>query len=121
MARVKGGPYTRRRRKKILKLAKGYRGAVSIRYRVAREAVEHALHYSYVGRRLKKRDMRKLWITRLSAALKEFGLSYSRFIYGLKKGSILINRKILSELAIHDKESFAFIVDQAKQYLTKEV
>ncbi|MBC7194692.1 MAG: 50S ribosomal protein L20 [Caldisericia bacterium] len=117
MARVKGGPYTRRRRKKILKLAKGFRGAPSVRYRVAREAVEHALHYSYVGRRLKKRDMRKLWITRISAALKEFGLSYSRFIYGLKKASINLNRKMLSELAIHDKESFAFLVNKAKENL----
>lgn len=117
MSRVKGGPYTRRRRKKILKLAKGFRGAASVRYRVAREAVEHALHYSYVGRRLKKRDMRRLWITRISAALKEFGLSYSRFIYGLKKAAINLNRKMLSELAIHDKESFAFLVEKAKENL----
>lgn len=117
MARVKGGPYTRRRRKEILKLAKGFRGAASVRYRVAREAVEHALHYSYVGRRLKKRDMRRLWIIRISAALKEFGLSYSRFIYGLKKGSINLNRKMLSELAIYDKESFAFLVNKAKENL----
>lgn len=117
MARVKGGPYTRRRRKKILKLAKGFRGAASVRYRVAREAVEHALHYSYVGRRLKKRDMRRLWITRISAALKEFGISYSRFINGLKKGGVSLNRKMLSELAIHDKESFAFLVSKAKENL----
>ncbi|MDI6861085.1 MAG: 50S ribosomal protein L20 [Caldisericia bacterium] len=117
MSRVKGGPYTRRRRKKILKLAKGFRGAASVRYRVAREAVEHALHYSYVGRRLKKRDMRRLWITRISAALKEFGVSYSRFIYGLKKAAINLNRKMLSELAIHDKESFAFLVEKAKENL----
>jgi len=117
MARVKGGPYTRRRRKKILKLAKGFRGAASVRYRVAREAVEHALHYSYVGRRLKKRDMRRLWITRISAALKEFGISYSRFINGLKKGGVSLNRKMLSELAIHDKESFAFLVNKAKENL----
>ncbi len=117
MARVKGGPYTRRRRKKILKIAKGFRGAASVRYRVAREAVEHALHYSYVGRRLKKRDMRRLWITRISAALKEFGISYSRFIYGLKKGAIKLNRKMISELAIHDKESFAFLVNKAKENL----
>lgn len=121
MSRIKGGPYTRNRRKKILKLAKGFRGAASIRYRVAREAVEHSLHYSYVGRRLKKRDFRSLWITRINAALKEFGISYSKFIYGLKKGSILINRKMLSELAIHDKESFSYIVNQAKEFLTKEV
>jgi len=121
MARIKGGPYTRRRRKKTLKLAKGFKGAVSIRYRIAREAVEHSLHYSYVGRRLKKRDMRSLWITRINAALKEFGISYSRFIYGLKNGSILINRKMLSELAINDKESFSYIVNQAKEILTKEV
>lgn len=120
MARVKGGPYTRRRRKKILKLAKGFRGASSVRYRVAREAVEHSLHYAYVGRRLKKRDMRRLWITRLNIALKEFGISYSRFIYGLKKGAIQINRKMLSELAIHDKESFSFIVSEVKEFLTKE-
>ncbi|HOC52669.1 MAG TPA: 50S ribosomal protein L20 [Caldisericia bacterium] len=121
MARIKGGPYTRRRRKKTLKLAKGFKGAVSIRYRIAREAVEHSFHYSYVGRRLKKRDMRSLWITRINAALKEFGISYSRFIYGLKNGSILINRKMLSELAINDKESFSYIVNQAKEILTKEV
>ncbi|HPC56454.1 MAG TPA: 50S ribosomal protein L20 [Caldisericia bacterium] len=121
MARIKGGPYTRRRRKKTLRLAKGFKGAASIRYRVARESVEHSLHYSYVGRRLKKRDMRSLWITRINAALKEFGISYSRFIHGLKKGSILINRKMLSELAINDKESFSYIVNQAKEILTKEV
>jgi len=121
MARIKGGPYTRRIRKKTLKLAKGFKGAVSIRYRIAREAVEHSFHYSYVGRRLKKRDMRSLWITRINAALKEFGISYSRFIYGLKNGSILINRKMLSELAINDKESFSYIVNQAKEILTKEV
>jgi len=121
MARIKGGPYTRRRRKKTLKLAKGFKGAVSIRYRIAREAVEHSFHYSYVGRRLKKRDMRSLWITRINAALKEFGISYSRFIYGLKNGSILINRKMLSELAINDKESFSYIVNQSKEILTKEV
>jgi len=121
MARIKGGPYTRRRRKKTLKLAKGFKGAVSIRYRIAREAVEHSFHYSYVGRRLKKRDMRSLWITRINAALKEFGISYSRFIYGLKNGSIFINRKMLSELAINDKESFSYIVNQAKEILTKEV
>lgn len=118
MARVKGGPTTRRRRKKILKMAKGFRGAASIRYRVAREQVEHALQYAYIGRRLKKRDFRKLWITRISAALEGKGISYSRFIYGLKKGGVSLNRKMLSEIAIHDKEAFERLVGIAKKNLS---
>ncbi|HDL50439.1 MAG TPA: 50S ribosomal protein L20 [Firmicutes bacterium] len=118
MARVKGGPTTRRRRKKILKMAKGFRGAASVRYRVAREQVQHALQYAYVGRRLKKRDFRRLWITRISAALDGREISYSRFIYGLKKAGVSLNRKMLSEIAIHDKEAFNRLLEVAKENLS---
>ena len=102
MARVKGALSTRKRHKKILKLAKGYRGAKSKLYRIANQAVMKSLSYAYVGRKLKKRDFRSLWITRISAACKMNDINYSRFMNGLKKANIEINRKILSEIAISD-------------------
>jgi len=114
MARVKGALSTRKRHKKILKLAKGYRGAKSKLYRIANQAVMKSLSYSYVGRKLKKRDFRSLWITRISAACKMNDINYSRFMNGLKKANIEINRKMLSEIAINDPAAFAQLVETAK-------
>ncbi|MBR6523227.1 MAG: 50S ribosomal protein L20 [Clostridia bacterium] len=117
MARVTGGMTTRRRHKKILKLAKGYRGGKSKLFRVANEAVMKSLVYAYKGRRLKKRDFRRLWITRISAACKMNGMNYSTFMCGLKKAGITMNRKMLSEIAIHDAAAFTMLVEQAKAAL----
>ncbi|MBQ8807673.1 MAG: 50S ribosomal protein L20 [Clostridia bacterium] len=117
MARVKGALSTRKRHKKILKLAKGYRGAKSKLYRIANQAVMKSLSYSYVGRKLKKRDFRSLWITRISAACKMNDINYSRFMNGLKKANIEINRKMLSEIAINDPAAFTQLVETAKQNL----
>ncbi|NPV29644.1 MAG: 50S ribosomal protein L20 [Firmicutes bacterium] len=117
MARVKGGPVTRRRHKKILKLARGYRGAKSKLYRPAREQVMKSLFYAYVHRRLRKRDFRKLWITRINAAARLNGLSYSRFMNGLKKAGVAVNRKMLAELAVNDEAAFGKLVDLAKKHL----
>ena len=117
MARVTGGMTTRKRHKKILKLAKGYRGGKSKLFRVANEAVMKSLVYAYNGRRLKKRDFRRLWITRISAAAKLNGMNYSQFMNGLKKAEIDINRKMLSEIAIHDAAAFTMLVEQAKAAL----
>lgn len=117
MARVKFGKVTRRRRKKILKLAKGYWGAKSKLFRVANQAVMKSLMYAYIGRKLRKRDFRRLWITRINAAARAHGISYSRFINGLKKAGIEINRKMLSEMAINDEKAFAELVNIAKQQL----
>ena len=117
MARVTGGMTTRKRHKKILKLAKGYRGAKSKLYRVANQAVMKSLSYAYVGRKLKKRDFRSLWITRISAACKMNGINYSRFMNGLKKANIEINRKMLSEIAINDPAAFTQLVETAKSNL----
>ena len=117
MARVKGALSTRKRHKKILKLAKGYRGAKSKLYRIANQAVMKSLSYSYVGRKLKKRDFRSLWITRISAACKMNDINYSRFMNGLKKANIEINRKMLSEIAINDPQAFAQLVETAKSSL----
>ena len=114
MARVTGGMTTRRRHKKILKLAKGYRGGKSKLFRVANEAVMKSLVYAYKGRRLKKRDFRRLWITRISAACTMNGMNYSTFMCGLKKAGITMNRKMLSEIAIHDAAAFTMLVEQAK-------
>ena len=114
MARIKGAVTTRRRRKKVLKLAKGYWGAKSKLFRTANQAVMKSLQYAYISRRLKKRDFRRLWITRISAAAKANGLNYSRFMYGLKKLNVSLNRKMLSEMAIHDKEAFATIAEKVK-------
>lgn len=117
MARVKGATTTRRKHKKILKLAKGYFGGKSKLYRTANEAVMKSLQYAYIGRKLKKRDFRSLWITRISAAAQANGINYSRFINGLKKANIDLNRKVLAELAVSDPAAFAAIAEKAKAAL----
>ncbi|MDI6604546.1 50S ribosomal protein L20 [Aceticella autotrophica] len=117
MSRVKSGKVTRKRHKKILRLAKGYYGAKSKLFRVANQAVMKSLNYAYIGRKLRKRDFRKLWIARINAAARANGISYSRFINGLKKANIEINRKMLSEMAISDGKAFSELVDIAKQQL----
>ena len=114
MARVKGAMMTRKRRKKILGLAKGYWGAKSKHFRVANQAVMKSLKYAYIGRRLKKRDFRSLWITRISAACKQNGMNYSTFMHGLKVQGIDMNRKMLSEMAIHEPEAFTALCEKAK-------
>jgi large subunit ribosomal protein L20 len=115
--RVKGGNVTRKRRKKILKLAKGYRGGRSKLYRTAKNAVIKALTYSYRDRRRRKRDFRRLWIIRINAAAREHGLSYGRFMDGLKKANILLDRRILANLAFEDTEAFSELVNAAKTAL----
>lgn len=117
MARVKGALSTRKRRKKILKLAKGYRGAKSKLFRTANQAVMKSLTYAYVGRKQKKRDFRRLWITRISAAAKVNGINYSQLMNGLKKANVTINRKMLSEIAVADMPAFANLVEKAKAAL----
>ena len=114
MARVKGAMMTRKRRNKTLKLAKGYWGSKSRHYKMANEQVMKSLTYAYIGRRLRKRDFRSLWITRISAAAKANGMNYSTFMHGLKKANIAINRKMLSELAVNDSAAFTKLVDLAK-------
>ena len=114
MARVKGAMMTRKRRKKILKMAKGYWGAKSKHYKMANQAVMKSLTYAYTGRRLKKRDFRRLWITRISAAAKMNGMNYSRFMNGLKKAGVEINRKMLADMAQSDANAFKALVDIAK-------
>ena len=106
MARVKGAMMTRKRRNKILKLAKGYWGAKSKHYKMANEQVMKSLQYAYVGRRLKKRDFRQLWIARISAGCKMNGMNYSTFMHGLKLAGVEINRKMLAEMAVNDKAAF---------------
>lgn len=117
MARVKGALATRKRRKKILKLAKGYWGAKSKHFKMAKEAVMKSGNYAYIGRRQKKRDFRRLWITRISAACRMNGITYSVFINGLKKANINLNRKMLSEIAIADENAFKELVNKAKSAL----
>ncbi|MGM9610633.1 MAG: 50S ribosomal protein L20 [Candidatus Woodwardiibium sp.] len=117
MARVKGALSTRKRRKKILKAAKGYWGAKSKHFKMAKQAVLKSGNYAYIGRKQKKRDFRSLWITRISAACKMNGINYSRFMYGLKKSGIELNRKMLSELAISDPDAFSSLVETAKSAL----
>ena len=114
MARVKGAMMTRKRRNKVMKLAKGYWGDKSKHFRIANEAVMKSLTYAYVGRKLKKRDFRSLWITRISAACKMNGMNYSTFMHGLKVAGIQINRKMLAELAVNDAAAFAKLVEIAK-------
>ncbi|MGI5857768.1 MAG: 50S ribosomal protein L20 [Tepidanaerobacteraceae bacterium] len=114
MARVKRGVTARKRHKKIIKLAKGYRGPQSKLYRPANQAVLKALSHSYRGRKLKKRDFRKLWIARINAAARSNGMSYSKFINGLKKAGVQINRKMLSEMAINDASGFTQLIDIAR-------
>ena len=117
MARVKGALATRKRRKKVLNLAKGYFGAKSKLFKTAKEAVMKSGNYAYIGRRLKKRDFRRLWITRISAAAKLNGMNYSTFMNGLKKCGVEINRKMLSEIAINDPAGFTALTEQAKAAL----
>ena len=114
MARVKGALATRKRRKKVLKLAKGYWGAKSKHFKMAKEAVMKSGNYAYIGRRQKKRYFRRLWITRISAACKMNGINYSSFMNGLKKAGIELNRKMLSEIAISDAAGFTALVEKAK-------
>lgn len=115
--RVKGSTPTRNRRKKVLKLAKGYFGAKHLLYRTANEQVMRSLRYSYIGRKQTKREMRKLWIARINAAVRPYDLSYSKFMHGLKLANINVNRKMLSEIAIHDEKGFKDLVDAAKAQL----
>lgn len=114
MARVKGGVRTRARHKKVLKLAKGYFGAKSKLYKMANQAVMKSMVYSYRDRRVRKRDFRRLWITRINAAARINGLSYSRFINGLKKAGISLNRKMLADMAVNDAAAFSQLADQVK-------
>ena len=117
MARVKGAMMTRKRRNKTLKMAKGYWGAKSKHFKMANEQVMKSLTYAYVGRRLKKRDFRQLWITRISAACKMNDINYSQFMHGLKLAGVEINRKMLSEMAIADPVAFTKLVEMAKAKL----
>ena len=117
MARIKGAMMTRKRRNKVLKMAKGYYGSKSSLFKTAKQAVMKSGNYAYVGRKQKKRDFRRLWITRISAACKMNGMNYSTFINGLKKADITLNRKMLSEIAIADPKAFTALCDQAKAAL----
>lgn len=117
MARVKGAMMTRKRRKKVLKLAKGYFGGKSRLFRTAKQAVMKSGQYAYVGRKQKKRDFRRLWITRISAACKMNGMNYSTFINGLKKAGIDLNRKMLAEIAVADPAAFTTLTEKAKAAL----
>lgn len=117
MPRVKGGYVTRRRRKRTLKLAKGYYGSKSLLFKVANQQVMKSNMYAYRDRRQKKRDFRKLWITRINAAARMNGLSYSRLMFGLKTAGIDINRKMLAELAVNDEKAFAELASKAKENL----
>ena len=119
MARVKGGVVSRKRRKRILKLAKGYYGAKHILFRTAKEQVMNSYYYAYRDRRQKKRDFRKLWITRINAAARMNGLSYSRLMHGLKLANIDVNRKMLADLAVTDAQAFAQLAETAKQAVAK--
>ncbi|MCI8349893.1 MAG: 50S ribosomal protein L20 [Oscillospiraceae bacterium] len=117
MARVKGAMMTRKRRKKVLKLAKGYFGGKSRLFRTAKQAVMKSGQYAYVGRKQKKRDFRRLWITRISAACKMNGMNYSTFVNGLKKAGIDLNRKMLAEIAVADPAAFTTLTEKAKAAL----
>ncbi|MCP1125445.1 50S ribosomal protein L20 [Bacillus pseudomycoides] len=119
MPRVKGGTVTRKRRKKIIKLAKGYYGSKHTLYKVANQQVMKSLMYAFRDRRQKKRDFRKLWITRINAAARMNGLSYSRLMNGLKVAGIEVNRKMLADLAVHDEKAFAELATAAKTALNK--
>ncbi|HPU01415.1 MAG: 50S ribosomal protein L20 [Firmicutes bacterium] len=116
MPRVKRGPVARRRRKRVLKLAKGYYGGKSRLYRTAKQQVMKSLFYAYRDRRQRKRDFRRLWIARINAAARSNGISYSRFISGLKKADVEINRKMLAEMAVHDQDGFSRLVQVAKKH-----
>lgn len=121
MARIKGGMNAKRKHKKILKLAKGYRGARSKQYRVAKQSVMRAMAESYIGRKQRKRDFRKLWIARLNAAARLNGLSYSKLMHGLKLAGVELNRKVLSEMAINQFDAFCDVCDVAKGKLGMEI
>lgn len=115
MARIKGAVNAHKKRRKVMKLAKGYWGAKSKQYRAATEQVARSLRYAYEGRKLRKRDIRRLWITRINAAARLNGMSYSTFINGLKKHNVDINRKMLADIAVNDAATFANLVEIAKQ------
>ena len=115
MARIKGGMNAKKKHNRVLKMAKGYRGARSKQYRVAKQSVMRALTSSYAGRKQRKRQMRQLWIARINAAARINGLSYSKFMYGLKLAGVNINRKMLAELAVNDAEGFAALAEIAKK------
>lgn len=117
MARIKGAMMTRKRRNKVLKIAKGYYGSKHSLFKTAKQAVMKSGNYAYIGRKQKKRDFRRLWITRISAACKLNGINYSTFMNGLKKAGVTLNRKMLSEIAIADPAAFTALVDQAKAAL----
>ena len=117
MPRVVNGTISRKRRKKILKMAKGYRSVRSTAFRKAREAVEHGLSYAYRDRKNRKREFRRLWIARINAAVRAEGMSYSQFIHGLKKADIQLDRKILSDLAINNQETFKSLTETARAQL----
>ena len=119
MARVKGALATRKRRKKVLKLAKGYFGAKSKLFKTAKEAVMKSGNYAYIGRKQKKRDFRRLWITRISAAAKMNGMNYSTFMNGLNKAGVQINRKMLADIAVNDAAGFVALVKTAQKALDK--
>jgi large subunit ribosomal protein L20 len=120
MPRAKRGNKRLERRKKILKLAKGYRGTKSKLYRSAKESVERGLNFAYTGRKLKKRDFRSLWIVRIGAAARLNGLNYSQLMHGLKLANIELDRKVLADLAVHQPETFATVVEQAKNAIQSE-
>ncbi|MDE6949356.1 MAG: 50S ribosomal protein L20 [Lachnospiraceae bacterium] len=117
MARVKGGMNARKKHNRVLKLAKGYRGARSKQYRIAKQSVMRALASSYAGRKERKRQFRRLWIARINAAARMNGLSYSKFMYGLKQAEVDINRKMLADLAVNDAAGFASLAELAKSKL----
>ena len=117
MARIKGAMMTRKRSNKVLKLAKGYWGSKSKHFKMAKQAVMKSGNYAYIGRKQKKRDFRALWITRISAQAKVCGINYSRLMCGLKKAGVSLNRKMLAEIAVYDKEAFAALVEKAKAAL----
>lgn len=117
MARIKGGMNAKKKHNRVLKLAKGYRGARSKQYRIAKQSVMRALTSSYAGRKQKKRQFRQLWIARINAAARINGLSYSRFMYGLKSAGVDLNRKVLADMAINDAEGFATLAELAKSKL----
>ena len=118
MPRVKKGSTSKQRRKRVLKFAKGFRGASGNLYRLATESVNKALNYAYRDRRVKKREFRKLWITRINAAVRAKNINYSQFIFGLKKANIDVDRKILSELAINNPDNFSELVNIAKEQIS---
>ena len=117
MARVKGGLNARKKHNRVLKLAKGYRGARSKQYRIAKQSVMRAMASAYAGRKQRKRQFRQLWIARINAAARINGLSYSKFMYGLKQAGVVMNRKVLSDMAINDAEGFAKLAELAKSKL----